>query len=293
MSFEETEIRPRRSVLYMPAARASALEKAKSLPADALILDLEDAVAPDAKPEARRMACSAAGSGAYGRREIAIRANGLDTAWGVDDLAAIAKSGAHAAVLPKVESAEDVAQAVAVLDDAGAPTALSVWAMIETPMGVLRAAEIAAAERLNVLVMGTSDLAVDLGAAHTADRAPFMTSFGLVLLAGRAYGAAVLDGVHLNLSDDAEFEAHCAQAASMGFDGKTLIHPKQLAAANTAFGPDKDKVDDARAIVAAYEDALAAGQGVATLNGRLIENLHAAEAKRLLALADAIARLEA
>lgn len=277
----------------MPAARASALEKAKSLPADALIFDLEDAVAPDAKGQARDMATAAAASGAYGAREIAIRANGLDTPWGYDDLRAIARCGAHAAVLPKVESAETLAKAAAILKDAGAPAELALWAMIETPAGVLRAEAIAAAPRLAVLVMGTSDLAVDLGAAHTTDRAPFWASFGLVLLAARAHGKAALDGVHLNLGDDDEFAAHCRQGAEMGFDGKTLIHPKQLAAANAAFGPSAEAVADAREVVAAYEQAVAAGVGVATLNGRLIENLHAAEARRVLAMAAAIERLAA
>ena len=291
MSQAHNQIRPRRSVLYMPASRASALEKAKSLPADALIFDLEDAVAPDAKDEARGMACAAAASGAYGAREIAIRANGLDTPWGQADLTAIATSGADAVVIPKVESADAVRKALDILSNAGAPSAMAIWAMIETPLGVLRVEEIAAEPRLTVLVMGTSDLAVDLGAAHTPDRAPFMTSFGLSLLAGRAHGAAVLDGVHLNLGDDAEFEMHCSQAADMGFDGKTLIHPKQVAPANAAFGPSAEQIDNARKVVAAYEAAIADGKGVVTLDGRLIENLHAAQARQTLALADAITTL--
>lgn len=291
MSQADDAVRPRRSVLYMPAARASALEKAKSLPADALIFDLEDAVAPDAKVTARGMATDAARSGAYGAREIAIRANGLDTAWGYDDLVAIATSGADAAVLPKVESAETLAKAAAILDGAGAPPTLKLWAMVETPMGVLKAETIAGHPRLAALVMGTSDLAVDLGAAHTPDRAPFHVSFGLVLLAARAHGRAALDGVHLNLADDAEFEAHCRQAAALGFDGKTLIHPKQVGPANAAFGPSAADVEDARETVAAYEAAVAAGQGVATLNGKLIENLHAAEARKVMAMAAAISRL--
>lgn len=288
---QNAAVRPRRSVLYMPAARASALEKAKSLPADVLIFDLEDAVAPDAKEEARGMAVAAAASGDYGRREIVIRANGADTPWGHADLAAIAGSGADAVLLPKIESAEALRKAAAVLDGAGAPVDMALWAMIETPLGVLNVREIASEPRLAAMVMGTSDLAVDLGAAHTADRAPFWTSFGLTLLAARAYGVAALDGVHLNLADDAEFAGHCAQAAAMGFDGKTLIHPKQVGPANDAFGPDNAKVEDARRVVDAYEAAVAAGQGVATLDGRLIENLHAAEARRTLAMADAIAAL--
>jgi citrate lyase subunit beta/citryl-CoA lyase len=276
----------------MPAARASALEKAKTLPADALIFDLEDAVAPDAKDTARDMAVAAAASGAYGRREIAIRANGLDTPWGQADLTAIARSGAHAAVVPKIESAAMVRQALAVLDGAGAPADLALWAMVETPIGVLRAEKIAAASpRLTVLVMGTSDLAKDLGAAHTPDRAPFMTSFGLCLLAARAHGCAILDGVHLNLGDDAEFAAHCRQGADLGFDGKTLIHPKQVAPANDAFGPSADDLTHAERVVKAYECAISAGQGVATLDGQLIENLHAEGARRIIALHEAIVAL--
>jgi citrate lyase subunit beta/citryl-CoA lyase len=291
MSQEEEVFRPRRSVLYMPASRASALEKAKGLPADALIFDLEDAVAPDAKADARRMAVQAALSGDYGRREIAIRANGLDTPWGKEDLQAIARSGAHAVVIPKVESAKMLEEVDQILGDAGAPETLWLWAMIETPKGVLRVEEIAAHSKLMVLVMGTSDLAVDLTANHTPERIPFLTSFGLVLLAARAHGRSVLDGVHLNLTDDKEFEAHCRQAVDMGFDGKTLIHPKQVAPANAWFGPDPKAVENAEKVVEAYETAIATGQGVATLDGKLIENLHAVQARRILAKAAAIEAL--
>jgi citrate lyase subunit beta/citryl-CoA lyase len=291
MSQEEEVFRPRRSVLYMPASRASALEKAKSLSADALIFDLEDAVAPDAKADARGMAVQAALSGEYGRREIAIRANGLDTPWGEEDLQAIAQSGAHAVVIPKVESAKMLEEVDQILADAGAPENLWLWAMIETPKGVLRVEEIAAHSKLTVLVMGTSDLAVDLTANHTPERIPFLTSFGLVLLAARAHGRSVLDGVHLNLTDDKEFEAHCRQAVDMGFDGKTLIHPKQVAPANAWFGPDPKAVENAEKVVEAYETAIATGQGVATLDGKLIENLHAVQARRILAKAAAIEAL--
>ena len=291
MSQEEEVFRPRRSVLYMPASRASALEKAKSLSADALIFDLEDAVSPDAKADARGMAVQAALSGEYGRREIAIRANGLDTPWGKEDLQAIAQSGAHAVVIPKVESVKMLEEVDQILADAGAPENLWLWAMIETPKGVLRVEEIAAHSKLTVLVMGTSDLAVDLTANHTPERIPFLTSFGLVLLAARAHGRSVLDGVHLNLTDDKEFEAHCRQAVDMGFDGKTLIHPKQVAPANAWFGPDPKAVENAEKVVEAYETAIATGQGVATLDGKLIENLHAVQARRILAKAAAIEAL--
>jgi len=261
------------------------------LSADALIFDLEDAVAPDAKADARGMAVQAALSGEYGRREIAIRANGLDTPWGKEDLQAIAQSGAHAVVIPKVESAKMLEEVDQILADAGAPENLWLWAMIETPKGVLRVEEIAAHSKLTVLVMGTSDLAVDLTANHTPERIPFLTSFGLVLLAARAHGRSVLDGVHLNLTDDKEFEAHCRQAVDMGFDGKTLIHPKQVAPANAWFGPDPKAVENAEKVVEAYETAIATGQGVATLDGKLIENLHAVQARRILAKAAAIEAL--
>ena len=286
-------IRPRRSVLYMPASRTSALEKAKSLPADALIFDLEDAVAPDAKATAREQACAAAASGTYGRREIVIRANGLATPWGYADLAAIAKSGADAALLPKVESAAMLAQASEILDEAGAPAEMKLWAMVETPLAMLQIQDIARSPRLACLVMGTSDLAKDLNAAHTPDRLPFVTGLGLCLLAARAYGLAILDGVHLNLGDDAEFLAHCRQGYEMGFDGKTLIHPKQVEPANASFGPSEAQVDEARRIIAAHAEAEAKGQGVVLLDGKLIENLHVAGAHRTVALAEAIVALSA
>jgi citrate lyase subunit beta/citryl-CoA lyase len=284
-------IRPRRSVLYMPASRASALEKAKSLAADGLIFDLEDAVAPDAKDTARAQACAAAASGAYGRREIIVRANGLATPWGYADLAAIAKSGANAALIPKVESAAMLAQAAQVLDEAGAPPDMALWAMVETPLAMLQIQDIARTPRLACLVMGTSDLAKDLQATHTPDRLPFVTGLGLCMLAARAYGLAILDGVHLNLGDDAEFLAHCQQGRDLGFDGKTLIHPKQVEPANAVFGLSAAQVEDARRIIAAHAEAEAKGQGVVLLDGRLIENLHVVGAHRTMALAEAIARL--
>ncbi len=286
-------IRPRRSVLYMPASRASALEKAKSLPADALIFDLEDAVAPDAKDEARQMACTAASSGDYGKREVVIRANGLGTPWGYHDIVAASQSGAAAILIPKVESAAMLIQAGQIMDEAGAPAHMRLWAMVETPLAMLQIQDIARMPRLACLVMGTSDLAKDLQAAHTRDRLPFVTGLGLCLLAARAYGLAILDGVHLNLGDDAEFEAHCVQGQEMGFDGKTLIHPKQVEPANRIFAPSEKEVEDASRIVAAHTDAEAKGQGVVLLDGRLIENLHVEGAHRTLAVAKAIEELAA
>jgi len=274
----------------MPASNARALEKARTLPADALVFDLEDAVAPDAKPQARRMAVAAARGGGYAPREVVIRVNALDTPWGRDDLAAAAESGADAVLLPKVESAAVVHAAVGALDAAGGPADLPLWCMLETPRGILRAEAIAAAgPRVAALVMGTSDLTKDLRARHTPDRLPLTTSLGLCVLAARAHGLAALDGVHLDLDDEVGFLAACRQAAAMGFDGKTLIHPRTIAAANDAFSPSPDEVARARRIIDAHADAVARGQGVVVVDGRLVENLHVEDAHRLAALAAAIA----
>ena len=280
--------RPRRSVLYMPGANARALDKARTLPADALILDLEDAVAPAAKEQARRQVVAALAAGGYGRRELAVRLNGLDTPWGADDVAAIARSGFDAVVLPKVESAGMLADLRHRLTAAGAPAVLPLWAMIETPRGVLKVAEIAQSPGLACLVIGTSDLTKELRARHTAGRLPLLTALGLCLLAARAHGLAILDGVHLDIQDAQGFAEACRQGAELGFDGKTLIHPAQIEAANAAFGPSADAVAEARRILAAFAVAEAEGKGVALLDGRLIENLHVAEARRTLALAQAM-----
>ena len=288
-----TTARPRRSVLYMPGSNARALEKGRTLPADGLILDLEDAVAPDAKAEARANIAAAVSAGGYGGREIVVRVNGLATPWGHEDLVMAAASGADAVLLPKVESADAVRQAEAVLRAAGAPEGQRIWCMMETPMGMLNAREIAGASpRLGGLVMGTSDLAKDLHAAHTRDRLPMITSLGLCLLAARAYGLAILDGVHLDLSDDEGFAGACRQGRELGFDGKTLIHPKTIAAANEAFAPGADEIAYSRRIIAAHAEAAAAGKGVVVVDGKLVENLHVENARRLVALAEAIATLE-
>jgi citrate lyase subunit beta/citryl-CoA lyase len=282
-------VRLRRSVLFMPASNARALDKARTLPADALVFDLEDAVAPDAKPEARQMAVAAVSAGGYAPREVVVRVNALNTPWGRDDLAAVAGSGAGAILLPKVESAVAVHDVLGVLDAAGAPAGLALWAMLETPRGILRAEAIATAPRVAALVMGTSDLTKDLRARHTPDRLPLVTSLGLCVLAARAHGVAALDGVHLDLDDEAGFLAACRQAAAMGFDGKTLIHPNTIAVANEAFAPAPDEVARARRIIDAHADAVARGQGVVVVDGRLVENLHVQEARRVVALATAIA----
>jgi citrate lyase subunit beta/citryl-CoA lyase len=286
-------IRPRRSLLFMPGANARALEKSRELPADGLIFDLEDAVEPDAKAAARADVAAALRQGGYGRRELVLRVNALDTAWGAGDLAAAAALPLNAVLLPKVESAERVRDTAARLDEAGAPAGLALWCMIETPRGVLAAAAIAAASpRVAALVMGTSDLTKDLRAAEMRDRLPLLTSLQLVLLAARAHGLAALDGVHLDLADDAGFAAACAQGNALGFDGKTLIHPKQIAPANAAFAPSAGEIAQARKIIAAHEAALTAGKGIVVVGGRLIENLHVEAAQRLVALAEAIAELE-
>ena len=286
--------RPRRSVLYMPGSNARALEKGRGLPADGLILDLEDAVAPDAKELARDQVCEAVAAGGYGRRELVIRTNGLDSPWGPDDLAAAATSGADAVLLPKVESARMVADAIAALSAAGAPDTLDIWCMMETPKGMLRADGVAGADaRVACLVMGTSDLAKDLHAAHTRERLPMLTSLGLCLLAARAHGVAILDGVHLDLADDEGFVYSCHQGVELGFDGKTLIHPKTIAAANEAFAPSDDEIAWSRKIIDAHAEAEAEGKGIVLVDGRLIENLHVEAARRQVAQAEAIAEMEA
>jgi len=286
--------RPRRSALYMPGANARALEKARSIPADVLFLDLEDAVAPDAKETARAQVCAAAAARQYGRREVVVRINGLDTGWGHADLPPVAVCGADAILLPKVESADQVRHLEALMADCGAPDGMAIMCMIETPMGVLHAEEIAASSpRLSCLVMGTSDLAKDLQARDVPGRAPLLTALGLSLLAARAHRLAILDGVSLDLDDDEAHAAACRQGRDLGFDGKTLIHPKQVAAANEAFAPDPGEIDRSRRIIAAHAEAEAQGAGVVLVDGRLIENLHVEEAHRLVALAEAIERLAA
>lgn len=286
--------RPRRSVLYMPGSNTRALEKAKALAADSLILDLEDAVAPDAKVDARKNVGEAVRQGGYGGRELIIRTNGLDTSWGRDDVYQAAKAGPDAILLPKVESAAMVQEAEAIMKEAGAPAKTTIWCMMETPKGILHAEEIAfASPRLGGFVMGTNDLAKDLHAHHTAMRLPLLTSLSICLLAARAAGLAIIDGVYGNLDDEAGFRAACQQGLELGFDGKTLIHPKQLAAANEVFAPSSAEVDYSRRIIAAFAAAMAEGKGVVLVDGKLVENLHVDNAKRLVALADAIAALEA
>jgi citrate lyase subunit beta / citryl-CoA lyase len=280
----------RRSVLFMPASNARALEKARELNADGLIFDLEDAVAPDQKRSARDRVAQALTAGGYGRRELFLRVNALSTEWGYDDLVVAAAMPVAGIVLPKVESADIVRQTQQILHRLGATASMTVWCMIETPLGVLRVEEIASAKPSpGGLIMGTADLTKDLRARHTRGRTPLLTALSSCLLAARAYGLPILDGVHLDLSDDEGFVEVCKQGRDLGFDGKTLIHPKTIAIANDIFGPSAQEIAQARRIVTAHAEAIAIGKGVVVVDGRLIENLHVEEAVQVVALAEAIA----
>jgi citrate lyase subunit beta/citryl-CoA lyase len=279
----DTTIRARRSVLYMPGSNARALEKARDLPADGLILDLEDAVAPDAKDLAREQVRAAVSEGGYGNREVVIRINALETPWGQADLEALGNVGAAAILLPKVENPNQVNKLASHLDSSN--SAATIWVMAETPRGILNLDAIAGANpRLKVIVMGTSDLAKELRIDPSAGRLGLLVALSQSVLTARAHGLDILDGVHLGLEDNAEFRGTCEQGRTLGFDGKTLIHPRQIATANAAFGISDAQVSRAEAILAAWELARKSGQGVAVLDGKLIEQLHVDEARRALAL---------
>ncbi len=286
-----SNLRPRRSVLYMPSSNERALEKAKAIPCDALILDLEDAVAPDAKEAARANAVAAAKSGEYGSREITIRCNGLDTPWGADDLAAAATSGAAAVVIPKVNSVAYLEEVERLLDDAGAPAEMTIWAMIETPTAIIDIRSIAHHGRVNVLVMGTNDLAKELRTGASDDRAPLLPHLAAALLGAREADKVILDGVYNDVRDPDGFLVEARQGQALGFDGKTLVHPSQVEPTNDVWAPSDDEVDHSRRVIAAFEEAEAEGRGVITVDGRMIENLHVDNARRVLAVADAIAAL--
>ena len=278
---------PRRSVLYMPSSNDRALEKAKTLPVDALILDLEDAVGPDDKPAAREAACAAVRSGEYGDRELTIRVNGIGTEWHEDDLAAAAQAGPAGIVVPKVDTADEVRRLVAAMEAAGAPGHTKLWAMIETPAAIFNIREIAqASDRLVAFVMGTNDLVKELQADHVPGRAPLLTSLSWALLAAREAGIAVLDGVYNAVKDLDGFTAECEQGRDMGFDGKTLIHPGQVEICNSTFAPSEEAVEEAKGILRAWEGG--AGRGVVTHNGKMIENLHVDIARRVLSTHEAI-----
>ncbi|MCZ7657679.1 MAG: CoA ester lyase [Xanthobacteraceae bacterium] len=287
-------IRPRRSVLYMPGSNARALEKAKTLPADGVILDLEDAVAPDAKEAARRQVAEAVKAGGFGARETIIRINGLDTPWAAEDLAAAVAAAPDAVLVPKVASAEQLEMIGRRLLDLKAERRTRVWAMIETPIAILDIREIAAAARdsetrLACFVMGTNDLAKETRARIVPGRAPMRSWLTTCLAAARAHGIDILDGVYNNLADAEGFARECAEAAELGFDGKTLIHPNQIGPCNAAFSPSPEEVAQARRIIAAFELPENRDKGVVQLDGRMVERMHAEMARRTVAIADAIA----
>jgi citrate lyase subunit beta/citryl-CoA lyase len=285
-----SDLRPRRSVLYMPSSNAKALDKAKTIPCDAIIFDLEDAVAPDAKPAARDAAVAAVSSGEYGSRELTIRCNGLATPWGADDIAAAGAAAPSAVVIPKVGGRAELDAVAAALDAAGGG-ATTIWAMVETPTAIFDVRDIAAHPGVSVLVMGTNDLGKEIGAPLVPGRANLTPYLATAVLGAREAGKTILDGVYNDVRDDAGFAAECRQGVEMGFDGKTLVHPSQVGPANQAWSPSQDEVEFARRVIAAYEEAEADGRGVITVDGRMIEHLHVANARRTLAIADAIAAL--
>ena len=286
------QLRPRRSVLYMPAANERALEKAKTIAADAIIFDLEDAVAPDAKPDARARAVAAVQSGEYGNRELTIRCNGLDTEWGADDIAAAGAASPSAVVIPKVDTVEQVDAVSAQLDAAGASADTMIWPMIETPTAMFNVRSIAAHPRVAVLVMGTNDLAKELRSPIVDGRHPLVPHLATALLAAREAGKVILDGVYNDVKNLDGFVAECQQGMEMGFDGKTLIHPSQVDPANDVWAPTADEIEHAERVIAAFDEAVAAGKGVVTVDGRMVENLHVDNARRVLATSDAITELQ-
>ncbi len=285
------DTRPRRSALYMPGSNARALEKAKSVAADVVIMDLEDAVSPDAKPTARAQVMAAVAAGGFGRREVVVRINGLDTPWGRDDLAAAVASKADAVLVPKVSAAAMIADVERGMADA--PAAMRLWAMIETPLGILNLREIAATataagSRLACFVIGTNDLVKETRAELDADRTAALYWLSAIMTAAKAYGLDVLDGVYNDFKDGAGLLRECRQGRQLGMDGKTVIHPDQIAVVNDVFRPSATEVATAERIVAAFELPQNSGRGVITLDGRMVELLHAEMARRTLALARAI-----
>lgn len=274
--------RPLRSVLYIPGSKPRALDKARGLPADAIIFDLEDAVIPEEKVAARATLAEALATGGYGTRMKIVRINGLDTEWGADDAKAAAKMGADAILLPKVNSPADLDALATLTGD------IPLWAMMESPLGMLNAAQIAAHPKLQGMVMGTNDLAKELQTRPRADRLPMMTGLGLCVLAGKAHGIALIDGVYNAFKDEIGHRVECDQGRDMGFDGKTVIHPAQLDVANAAFSPSEAEVELARRQIATFEECEATGQGVAVVDGKIVENLHVATARETLAKLDAI-----
>lgn len=285
--------RPRRSILYMPGSNARALEKGRNLNADVLIIDLEDSIPPNAKETARSQVLDALSEGGYGHRELIVRVNAIDTLWGKKDIADMATSGVQGLLLPKVDSADMVQEAEALMVASKAPDDMTLWTMMETPLGILHSEEIAfSSSRMGAFVLGTSDLAKDLHCAYTRERMPMITSLGLCILAARAAGIAIIDGVHPDLDDDKGFEFSCRQGLEMGFDGKSLIHPKTINMANKLYAPSEDELQWSRTIIAAHGQAKKEGQGVIVVDGKVIEELNVQNAKRLVAIADVIAANE-
>lgn len=279
----------------MPAANSKALEKAKSLPADVLLFDLEDSVAPETKEEARAQLGAVLDAGGYGRREIVVRVNALGTPWGGADMAALASKRIDGVLVPKIETAADVLAADAAMKAAGAADHVALWVMIETPKAILDIGEIAAAaerSRLAAFVMGLNDLAKEMRARTTPDRAPFHTALALAVTAARAYGLTAIDGVYNDIQNTGGFEEECRQGFAFGFDGKTLIHPAQIGPCNVIYAPSPEEVTQARAVIAAFADPANAGKGVIKVDGRMTELLHLEEAKRVVGVADAIAARE-
>lgn len=287
--------RPRRSCLYMPGANAKALEKAKTLAADVLLLDLEDSVAPEAKAEARAQVAAAVKAGGYGKREVIVRVNALATPWGRDDIAAAGAAGPNGMLAPKVESADEVRALDVAMSEAGFAPDATLWIMIETPRAILNLAEIAAAAkatRLAAFVLGLNDLAKETRARAGANRAAFFAPLSLAVTAARAAGLSAIDGVYNDIADAAGFEAECRQGLEFGFDGKTLIHPSQIDVCNAVFAPADDEIARARAVIAAFALPENAGKGVIKVDGRMTELLHLEEAKRVVAVAEAITALQ-
>ena len=288
------EIRPRRSLLYMPGSNPRALDKARSLPADGLILDMEDSVAPESKRLAREQIGAALSQGGYGHRELMVRINALGSEWGEEDIKAICAfdNPPDAVLIPKIDTAADVVAAISAFESAGCDDSIDMWIMAETPLCILNIAEVAGAhQRLKGMVLGTSDLSKDTRVRHTPDRLGFIAALNMCVYAARAHGLSVIDGVQLDLQNESLLQISCEQGRDLGFDGKSLIHPNQVAAANAAFAPNESEINGARTIIDAFEQATAEGKGVVVVNGRLVENLHVEEARRQLALAEAIAGL--
>ncbi|MDR9483817.1 MAG: CoA ester lyase [Sediminimonas sp.] len=281
----DIDARPYRSVLYIPGSKERALDKARQLPADAIIFDLEDAVTPDAKEAARETLAAALAQGGYGARARIVRINALDTDWGAADVAALKGADVDAFLLPKVNSAADVQALADLVED------VPIWAMIETPMGVLNAAEIAAHPRLTGFVSGTNDLAKELNCRHRADRLPMQVALQTILLAARAHDVIAIDGVYNQFKDDEGLRAECEQGRDLGFDGKTLIHPAQIEVTNTAFSPSQEEIELAQRQIAAFEEVQRTGQGVAVVDGKIVENLHVDTARKILAMASSVAAL--